>query len=89
MSAARSFGASLNNYIVISNNSTLILSNTIAGPLQSLDNMIVANGSTVTMNIDGANPGPYIFTTNLITPGTNTLKIASIKNIGSIPGQFN
>jgi hypothetical protein len=79
------FGESRNNFITISNNSTMVLSNTVASPLQELDKLTFVNSTNV-MNLDGANPGPYIYVTNLSTTGNNTLKIASIKNLGSVTG---
>ncbi len=79
------YGSSANNFIVISNNSSLVVSNTVGGPSQSLDSLTF-NNSTLTMNLDGAITTPYIYATNLVTTGTNAIVIASIKHLGSVTG---
>ena len=83
------YGASLNNFIVVSNSSSFILSNTVAGPNQYLDNLNFINGSTLQMQVDGNHSGAYIFTTNLTFTSittNNVLRIAAIKNL-SYPAQ--
>lgn len=80
------YGASANNFIVVSNSSTLIISNIVAGTNQLVDNFSLINGSTLQMQIDGNHSGAYIFTTNLSfssTTGNNILRIASVRNLTS------
>ncbi len=80
------YGASLNNFIIVSNASTLILSNMMAGPNQYLDNLNIANGSTMQVQIDGNHVGPYIYVTNMYfssSVGNNILRVASIQNLTS------
>lgn len=78
------YGSSANNFIVVSNSSTLIISNTVAGTNQLADNFSLINGSTLQMQVDGNHSGAYIFTTNLTfssTTGNNILRIASVRNL--------
>ncbi len=81
------YGSSKNNFIIISNNCSLVLSNTLAGPQQSLDTLLM-NNSTLTLNLDGTNTNPYVYVTNLVTTGTNAIIIASIKHLSSITGNI-
>lgn len=75
---------SAGNVISLTNNGNLIISNSIAGPAKALDTLNVANGSTLTLHINGALNTPYVYLTNFNNVGSNFLKIASIKNLGSI-----
>ncbi len=82
------YGFSKNNFIVISNFSTFILSNTLAGPNQSLDSLTFDNNSTNQLTLDGNHVGPYIYATNLVTAGSgNVIRIGSLKNY-SFPVQI-
>ena len=75
------YNASTNNFITISNNSKMILTNTIASTNQPLDNLTYFTGSVLAMNVDATNLGPYIFVRNFSATGSNQIQIASIKHI--------
>ena len=85
------YGASRNNFIVISNSATMIISNTVAGTNQYLDLFSLNNGSTNQMAIDGSFSGAYIFATNVnfnTTTTHNVIRIASVNNLSSFPVQL-
>ena len=52
------YGSSANNFIVVSNASTLILSNTLAGTNQLLDNLSLFNNSTLQCRLMATIAGP-------------------------------
>ncbi|HEU6447258.1 MAG TPA: hypothetical protein VFV23_02320 [Verrucomicrobiae bacterium] len=74
---------SANNLIVVSNNSTLVVSNTIASTNKMLDSLSFYN-STLSLSVDGTATTPYVFATNLVTVGNNTINIMSVANPGSV-----
>jgi hypothetical protein len=76
---------SKNNSIEVNSNATFVVSNSIGSAAQSLDNLTYRD-STLTLNLDLNRSTAYVFTTNLTTAGSNTIRIASIKNLGSLSG---
>ena len=74
---------SMNNTIGITN-AALILSNTVASSTQMLDQITFSTGSTLALNINGANSGSVIYATNFNIIGSNSLVIASIRNLNSL-----
>jgi len=76
--------ASKNNFITVSNNSTLVVSNTVGSVSQMLDLINFANGSTLAVNLSATNTAACIYSTNFNMVGSNTLIIAAIRNPGSL-----
>ncbi|HEU5396041.1 MAG TPA: hypothetical protein VFV81_02665, partial [Verrucomicrobiae bacterium] len=74
---------SMNNYIIVSNAATLIVSNTIASTNKMLDSLKFDN-ATLSLNVDGTSTTPLVYATNLVTVGNNTVNIMSIANPGSV-----
>jgi hypothetical protein len=75
---------SSNNFIIVSNNASLTISNSIAGPQQSLTYIQFWNGSTLNLNINGANSNAVIYANVFNLVGSNSLVIASIRNLSSL-----
>ena len=86
------YGGSRGNTITMSSSGALVVSNTVASTNQYLDSLSIADGSTLTLRIDGANTNPRIWTTNFVTStanGINTLKISQLINLTqTFPIQF-
>ncbi len=78
------YGSSHNNFLFVSNNATLNVSNLIAGPLQSLDTFTIANGSTFALTLDATNTVAAVYATAFTFVGSNSLVIASIRHPGSL-----
>lgn len=77
--------ASSDNTITITNGSTLVLSNTLAGADAKLRTLSMYQGSTLALHVDCLRTEPYVYATNLVTGGAlNTLRIASIANLSSV-----
>ena len=76
---------SRNNSIEVNSNATFVVSNSIGSSVQSLDNLTYRD-SILALNLDLTRTTAYVFTTNLTTAGSNTIQIASIKNLGSLSG---
>lgn len=78
---------SANNILGVTNFASLIVSNSIGSAAQSLDSF-TSDNSFVTLHLDLNRTTPYIFTTNLTTLNSNVIRIASIKNLGSLSGNI-
>lgn len=78
------YGNSKNNFIIVSNSSSLSISNQIGGPNQLLDHIDFANGSALTLNLSATNTLASVYTTNFIMTGSNSLVIATMRNPGSL-----
>ena len=76
--------ASKNNFIIVSNSSSLTISNQIGGPSQLLDFIAFGNGSALTVNLSATNTLASVYATNFNMTGSNSLIIATIKNPGSL-----
>ena len=76
--------ASKNNFLFVSNNASLNISNYCGGPLQMLDSLTLANGSTLTLTLNPTSTVAAVYATNYNIIGSNSLVIAAIKNPGSL-----
>jgi hypothetical protein len=73
--------AGADNWIVASNRSTVILTNTLGGTNKMLSRLTFANG-TLTLHLDASKTNPYVYVTNTVTTSgtSNALKIAQLNN---------
>ena len=78
------YGYSKNNRISVTNNSSLIVSNTCASANQMLDAIAFANGSQLTVTLNATSTVAVVYATNFNMVGSNSLVIAAIKNPGSL-----
>ncbi len=78
------YGNSKNNFIIVSNSSSLNISNQIGGPNQLLDHIDFANNSSLIVNLSATNTLASVYTTNFNMTGSNSLVIATIRNPSSL-----
>ena len=78
------YSASRNNFMFVSNNASLNISNYCGGPLQMLDTLTLANGCTLTLTLNPTSTAAVMYVTNYTIVGSNSLVIAAIKNPGSL-----
>ncbi len=63
------------------NTSTLIVSNTVAGPDKALATFSMSGGSVLQLFVNGNSNAPYVYTTNLTVSAGNFIKIGSLVNV--------
>ncbi len=74
------YGSSRNNFIIVSNNASLVVSNTVAGTNQALDFIAFANGSTLTLTLNATSTVAAVYATNFNMTASNSFVLAAIKN---------
>lgn len=76
---------SQDNIISLNNGSTLVVSNSVAGPEKRLMAMNMSD-STLTLHVDGMRTEPYVYVESILTGGSgNTIQIAALENVNSFP----
>ena len=79
-----SYGFSVNNFIFVSNNAALNISNFCGSASQMLDKITFANGSTLTGFLNATSTVAMLYATNFTMVGSNSFVLAAIRNPGGL-----